>query len=351
MPVISIAARSAAAMAVLFLLSAPVRAKTLPFATLKVTVTQGARSYLLDGVVEAVNKSTVSAQTSGRIAEIRFDVDDVVEKGQLLIRFHDTEQRAAVSHSEAALKEAETRAGELETEFKRASTLFAQGTIAKARFDTVKANYDAARARLEAARAQLVQAREQLSYTEVRAPYGGVVTRRHVEIGELASAGQPLMTGFSLDKLRVRVDVPQKYADLVRRGATAVVLHDGRRVRVTALTLFPFAAPASNTFTARLTLPDRHEGLYPGMLVKVSFDLGKRRQIAIPAAAIAYRSELLAVYVVGRDGTVSLRQIRPGRQLGNGAVAVLAGLRAGETIALDPVAAAIYLKIPATERQ
>lgn len=342
MSVLSAFAKYAAIVAALAALAPAALAAELPFATHKVVTTESARLYMLDGVVEAVNQATVSAQTSGRIAEIRFDVDDVVKKDQLLVRFNDTQQRASARSAEAALKETLTRADELATEFDRARALFAKGTIAQARLDTVKANFAAAKSRAEAARAQALQAREQLAYTEVRAPYGGVVTKRHVETGELANAGQPLMTGFSLEKLRIRVDVPQKFSDPVRRGARAFVLHNGMRVAVTSVTVFPFAAPASNTFTARLMLPDRHDGLYPGMLVKVTFDLGKVKRISIPAAAIAYRGELVAVYVVKDDGGLTLRQIRPGRRQGDGTVAVLAGLNAGETIALDPVAASIH---------
>lgn len=338
------------AAALVLLAATKAGAAELPFATQTATAAPVVRTSNFDGIVEAVNQSTVSAQISGRIMEVRFDVDDVVEQGQIIIRFDDTRQRASLRRAEAALSEARARVSELATEFDRARKLLAQGTIPKARFDAVKADFDAARSRLDAARADRVQAGEQLAYTQVRAPYGGVVTKRHVEIGEVASAGQALMTGFSLDTLRVRVDVPQQYAETLRRGARAAIVFGGRRLKPGALTIFPYASASSSTFRVRASLTEKPDGLYPGMLVKVSFETGRQEQVTIAREAVAYRGELVAVYVVGENGAVSLRQIRPGRELPDGRIAVLAGLKAGETVALDPVAAGIYLKTAANGR-
>ena len=76
---------------------------------------------------------------------------------------------------------------------------------------------DAAVAHLAAARAALQSAQEGVAYTEIRAPYAGVVTRRNVEVGETVGPGTPLMSGLSLQYLRVAVEVPQSLVDQVRR--------------------------------------------------------------------------------------------------------------------------------------
>jgi RND family efflux transporter MFP subunit len=302
---------------------------------------------LLEGVVEAVNQSTVSAQTSGRVAEIIFDVDDYVEAGKIILRFHDTEQRAAVAGAEAQLREAEARHIQAQEDFARIEQLFASRTVPRARFDQSKADLDAAKARIEAASAALDRAREQLDYTTVRAPYSGVVTRRHVELGELANVGQALMSGLSLDELRVVVDVPQEMVNPVRERRRATVVHptgDERRITVENMTIFPYAAAASNTFTVRLLLPPKTEGLFPGMLVKASFEIGTVDRLTVPGEAIAYRGEVAGVYVVTEDGSIALRQVRPGRAGADGEIQILAGLAPGERVALDAIAAAVRLK-------
>jgi RND family efflux transporter MFP subunit len=289
-----------------------------------------------------VNQATVSAQTSGRVAEIFYDVDDFVEAGAPIMRFTDTEQRAAVTSARGALQEAEARAAEAESEFARVSAMFDNGTVARARFDQAQANRNAAAARLEAARAAVANAEQQLEYTVVRAPYAGIVSRRHVEPGEVVRPGAPLMSGLSLESVRVLVDVPQSMLEPIRSIGKASVYVDDRTIAAESLTFFPVADPATNTFRVRAMLPTGGVTLYPGTFVKVGFVVGETERLLVPASAIVRRSELTAVYVVG-ESAVTLRQIRVGRRYGE-RVEVLAGLAPGDAVAMDPVAAGVYLQ-------
>ena len=315
---------------------------TVPFDTAPVTYKVAPRERVLDGRVEAVNQATVSAQTSGRVAELPFDVDDFVEAGEVVMRFTDTEQRAALDAAQASLAEARARLANAEQEFQRAETMIANNTISRARFDQAEAERDSARARLNAAEAGVEQAREQLEYTVVRAPYAGIVSRRHVELGELVSPGQPLISGLSLQSLRVNVDVPQSMFHEVRKISKAAAYVGGERIEAESLTFFPVADDAANTFRVRVNLPDGAVTLYPGMFIKVGFIVGETQRLLVPSAAVVRRSELSAVYVVDGDD-VALRQVRLGRSYGE-AVEVLAGLVEGETVATDPVRAGIWLK-------
>lgn len=314
----------------------------VPFATLPAAYETAPRERVWDGTVEAVNQATVSAQTSGRVAEIFYDVDDFVEAGAPLMRFTDTEQRAALSTARGALQEAEARAAEAESEFARISTMFENGTVAKARFDQAQANRNAAAARLDSARAGVVNAEEQLEYTLVRAPYAGIVSQRHVAVGEIVRPGAPLMSGLSLEHVRIVVDVPQSMLEPIREIGKANIYVGERAIPAEELTFFPVADAATNTFRVRATLPAGSATLYPGTFVKVGFVVGETERLLLPATAIVQRSELTAVYVVG-ENAVTLRQIRVGRRHGD-RVEVLAGLAAGEAVAADPVAAGVYLQ-------
>ncbi len=312
------------------------------FETVEVRYEEAPRERVWDGRIEAVNQATVSAQTSGRIAELPFDVNDFVDAGAVVMRFTDTEQRAALTRAQAALEEARARLDEASQEFERVSNMFDNGTVSKARFDQAKANRDASQARLNAARSGVATANEQLEYTVVRAPYAGIVSKRHVQLGELVSPGQPLISGLSLQSLRVNVDVPQGMFHAVRTIGKAFVYVDDERIAAESLTFFPVADAAANTFRVRVNLPDGAATLYPGMFVKVGFVVGETRRLLVPADAIVRRSELSGVYVVQGDA-VALRQVRLGRSYGD-TVEVLAGLDEGETVAVNPVAAGIWLK-------
>lgn len=315
----------------------------LPFETAIVESAQAPLERVYDGRVEAVHQATMSAQTSGRIADVYFDVDDYVESGESIVRFTDTEQQSALRGAEAALAEALARQTQTEEDYRRIAGLLESGTASKRDYDQALAGRDAAVARVSAARSSVDTAKQQLEYTLVRAPYAGIVTERHVEVGEAVTVGQPLMSGLSLESLRVVVNLPQQIATKVREFGSAVVLTDEGRVAATELTIFPFADSASNTFTVRIELPPGQFALYPGMFVKTAFVIGDADRLLVPASALVRRSEVSGVYVVSDDHRVRFRQVRVGNNFGE-RIEVLAGLEDGENIALDPVRAGIYLK-------
>ena len=310
------------------------------------------REYRLDGIVEAIKRSTVSAQTQGQIQEILYDVDDFVEKGALLARIKDTEHRTRVSQAAADLKSASARLRQTQEEHDRVEGLYRQKNVSESAMDKARAELASARAELESTTARLEAAQEQLAHTEVRAPYSGIVTQRHVELGEIASPGMPIMSGISLDELRVTVDVPQSVIPAVRGGADAVrrawvYLPDGTRVESSRLTIFPFADPGSNTFKVRVELSPGEgasdRALFPGMYVKTSFVVGEKSELTVPRSAVVQRSEVTGVYVVGEGDHLHFCQIRLGRAFAD-AYVVLAGLSEGEPVALDPIAAGARLK-------
>lgn len=329
------------------LTTAPAEFRTLP------------REYRLDGIVEAVNRSTVSAQTQGQIQEILYDVDDFVEKGALLARIKDTEHRARVGQAAADLKAASARLRQAQEEHDRVAGLYRTKNVSESAMDKARAELASAKAELESSTARLEAAQEQLAHTEVRAPYSGIVTQRHVQLGEIASPGTPIMSGISLDELRVAVDVPQSVIPAVRGGGTDaarrawVYLPDGTRVESSRLTIFPFADPGSNTFKVRVELPPGEgasdRALFPGMYVKTSFVVGEKSELTVPKSAVVQRSEVTGIYVVGEGDHIHFRQIRLGRALDDASV-VLAGLSEGERVALDPIAAGARLKAQAPLR-
>jgi len=317
-------------------------APQLPVAAVPIVSEVTPRERIWDGTVEAVNQSTVSAQTSGRVAEISYDVNDFVPKGAVIVRFTDTEQRAALRVANAALEEAKARLDEAGKEFQRIASMFENETVSKARFEQAKANHAAAEARSNAARSRVTAAEEQLEYTVVRAPFAGIVAERYIEAGELVSPGQPIMSGLSLQSLRVNVDVPQSMFNPIREIGKAFIYADEQRIAADSLTFYPVADPMTNSFTVRVSLPDESATLFPGMFVKVGFVVGETRRLLVPLQAVVRRSELTAVYIV-TDDQITLRQVRLGRRY-DSRIEILAGVTEKELVATNPVQAGIYLK-------
>jgi multidrug efflux pump subunit AcrA (membrane-fusion protein) len=108
-----------------------------------------------------------------------------------------------------------------------------------------------------------------------------------------------------------------------------------------AITVLPSADPRTHTTRVRVAASEYPEGAYPGMFARLHFATGRTQKLTVPESAVLRRNELTAVYVIADDGRPRLRQVRIGEPAGEPGVEVLAGLAAGERVALDPVKAAI----------
>jgi membrane fusion protein, multidrug efflux system len=314
-----------------------------PLPTVPVVQREVDLTYTADGVIEAVRQSTVSAQIAGRITEIDFDVADVVKKGQVLLRIDDTEVSQAFIESRAVLAQAEAGYENAKANYERTKQLYERKFVSQAALDRAEAEYQSAKSQMEARKAGQSIAANTKSYATVIAPYSGVVLARHVELGEMAAPGKPLMTGFDPTDLRVVVNLPQDRVQQVRaiKLASVELPALGRRVKPTDVTVKPGADPRTHTTQTRLELPAGQTGAYPGMFARVYFVVGRAKKTLIPASAVLRRSELTAVYVVDDKGIARLRQIRIGEPVDDKEVEVLAGLSPGESVAIDPVKAGI----------
>jgi len=323
----------------------------LPFQTYTTQYQSLKEEVFLDAVIEAVKRSTVSAETSGRIMEVNFDIGDRVQAGSVLVRIASAEQQSQFAAAEAQQNEAQARVQETKNEFERIQGVYEKKLVAKSALDRAAADLKAAEQRYQAATARVKQAKEQLRYTVVKAPYTGVVVDRHVELGELVAPGKPVMTGLSLKELRAAAQIPQslmvqmeanKKVRLVFPQTNGSGQLQQNSVESQRVQLSPQADSRSHTFLARAYLPEDVPNLYPGMYAKIAVVTGERKILLVPEQAIVHRSELTAVYVV-KDAKVHLRQVRVGSRE-DGQVEILAGLDAGEQVALDPIQAGIYLK-------
>jgi membrane fusion protein, multidrug efflux system len=311
-------------------LNAHAELQTLPLATRPVPVQR-----LFDGQVEAVHAATVSGQTSGRVADIAFDVGDSVPAGATIIRLVSEDQQGGLQQAQAALADAQAGLKVDQQELTRIEELFAKGVVSKAELERAEGRVKSREAQVKNAEGALRRAQQQLAYTIVQAPFGGVVSERHIELGEAVAPGTPLMSGFDPDILRVVVNIPQDIADKVRESAAVQVVHQRATLTPEKVLVYPVANPVSGSVKARLNLPKGNHGLRPGQWVKVAIQLGEENQLLIPRSAVLQRSQVSAVYVQ-QEGALQLRNVRLGKQRGDDVV-VSAGLNPGDVLVLNPL--------------
>lgn len=328
------------------LLGGALTAQAEPLAVAQVEYREVAQTYSTEGLVEATRQSTVSAQISGRVKEILFDVGDRVKPGQLILRIDEREAAQALAGSQAQLAQAQANLQNAKSTYERAKQMFAQKFISQAALDKAQADYQVAVGQADASHAGASQAGLAHAYTAVAAPYGGVVSARHVEVGEMVMPGKQLMTGFDPSEMRVLVSVPQyKLAEIGKHPEVMVEVPTLNRYIKAAMTkVQPLADARTHGTEVRVYLPANEADIYPGMFVRVHFVVGKIRKLMLPASAVLRRSEVVAVYVVDEKGAVKLRQVRLGEASADEGVEVLAGLNPGEKVALDPVKAGMVGK-------
>lgn len=319
-----------------------VAADALPVAA--VTRSPAAGAYVADATVQAVKQSVVSAQVQGRVLQLAVKAGDSVKAGQLIARLDDRELGAAESSSLAAIAEAQANLSKAEFDLKRNQALARQNFVSPSAVEQSETQVKALRARVDALRAGAGAATATRSHALVTAPYDGVVAATHVEAGDMAMPGKPVVSVFQPGALRAVAYLPESQLDAVRAGlaqhAAPEVMLAGRVIAGARTVILPSADPATRTTEVRIDLPNDAQA-NPGQFASVRFAVGEAQRLAIPQAAVLKRGELTAVYVKTAEGRFQQRQIRQGERLSDGRVEVLAGLKSGEAVALEPVKAAI----------
>ena len=337
--------------ACLLAMSLPLMAQASePLQTYRVQYQTAAAAYATQATVEAVRESTVAAQVSGRVVAVNFDVGDYVKAGSVIIRLAAQELSSAVAGSRAQVAQADATLANARANYARQQQLFQQKFISQAALDRAAAEFRSAEAAARAARAGAGQSAAISGYTVITAPYSGVVSARHVEMGESVTPGTPLMTGFDPKDMRVVATIPQYKLAVVKaaKHVTVEIPSLNKWIAATGVTMLPTADAATHSVKVRIDLPDTLTSVLPGMFVRAHFSLGSARRLSIPTRAVVRRSEMSAVYVIDAKNRISLRQVRLGEPDARGHVEVLAGLSPGEIIALDPIKAGMALRTSAS---
>ena len=308
-----------------------------------VSYSSAAGEYVADATVQAVRQSVVSVQVQGRVLLLAVRAGDVVTAGQLIARLDDREYGAAEAASLAAIREAQANLAKAELDHRRNLALARQNFVSAALVDQSAAQLKAQQARVEALRAGAGVTSATRSHALISAPYAGIVAATHVEAGDMAMPGKPVVSLFQPGALRAVAYLPEAQTAALRAAQTRtqpVVEIGALRVPGVRTTILPAADPGTRTTEVRIDLPATVKAA-PGQFVRARFALGEASRLAIPAQAVLRRGELSAVYVRTAAGRFQLRQIRIGERLVDERIEVLAGLRAGELVALDPVKAGI----------
>jgi len=303
------------------------------------------------GTVHARETAVVSAQVVGRIQQVLVRAGDSIRAGQTLVVLDDAPQRASVDQAQAAVKSAQSEQIAAQTDAKLAAStldryrqLQSEKSVSPQEMDEVSRRAEAAAARLDAvksqtdaARAQERGARTMLGYTQLLAPFAGVVTARMVDPGSMAAPGVPLLQIDQAGALRLEATVDESTIAAIHQGMKAQVAINGAssaKVTGAVAEINPAADPTSHSFLVRVDLPSSSQ-LRAGMYGTADFADGTRLAILIPRSAVVVRGSLACAYVLDAQGIAQLRSLTLGATQGD-LVEVLSGLSAHEHLVDAP---------------
>jgi membrane fusion protein (multidrug efflux system) len=292
----------------------------------------------------------IRARVSGILLERRYQEGSAVRKGDLLFRIDPEPYRAAAAQARAEVGVAQARLDEARRQRDRILPLFEQNAASQRQRDEVVSQFEVAQANLAAARARLRTAELDLSYTEVRAPIGGLTSREVRSEGSLVTAGteSSLLTRVvQTDPVYVEFSVPDSEAARVRAATEAgngkLDVHllreeGGAPVEGGKLAFVDTSVESgSGTVRARAVFPNTDGLIVPGQFVRVRVEgVAIENATTVPRRAVMSSAQGTFVWVVGKDEAVELRPVRLAGESGD--LALLAeGVRAGERVIVEGV--------------
>ncbi len=269
------------------------------------------------GNVEAAQRAVLSAKVTGVIDAVKVAPGARVQRGTVLATIDAREIKARLDSAMAAQDQAQK-------DFARIERLLQSGS-------STRQEFDAATTRLRTADASLVEARTMLQYTGITAPFDGVVTRKLVEVGDLATPGKPLLEMENSSLLRFECEIPEALLDRVNMGSDLPVRVDaaGAELNGKISEIAPSASAGSRTFLVKLDLP-ASEKLRAGQFGRVRVPVRERPALLVAESAVVRRGQIESVFVV-EEGKARLRLVKSGRQM-NGEIEILSGLSGGESV-------------------
>ena len=296
----------------------------------------------LPGTLQGFVQAPIAARASGYLKRWHKDIGTRVKQGELLAEIETPEIDQQLSQAMAARQQAASSLDLARSTLERWESLRRKDVVSQQEVDERRSAEAQARANLAAADANVERLKQLEGFKRVLAPFAGVVTKRNVDVGDLidagGGAGRALFVLAQTDPLRVYVNVPQSYAQLVKPGQHVVVTQTELRGSGFKGEIVRTAASidaTTRTMQVEINLPNKDGVLLPGAFVQVALELLPSGVMTIPTNALMIRAEGMRVAAVGADSRVQLRAVRVGRNYGE-AIEILDGIAAGERLVLNP---------------
>jgi RND family efflux transporter MFP subunit len=306
-----------------------------PKVTVVVPLQQPVTRYLeATGNTAAVNTTNLVARVSGFLQEINYKDGDQVKEGATLFVIEPEPYKLKLEQAQAAEVAAQATLKQTEAEYERQTDLASRQIASKQTLDNALANRDSAQAKLRQAQVDTKQAAINLGYTQVKAPFDGVVTARLVSLGELVGANGPTQLATIVETAPIYVNFTVNEQEVLRVRAElrrlGIKPEELKKVPVEVglqsddgyphTGMLDYAAPSvtqsTGTLAVRAILPNKDQVLLPGYFVRVRIAEDPQEALLIPDVALGADQGGRYVLVVNKDNVVEQRKVMTGPKVG-----------------------------------
>ena len=307
------------------------------------------RTLTLPGDVDAWYQAPIFAQITGYVQMWYKDYGAVVHKGDLLALIDTPDLDQQLAQAKAELEVARSRYELALVTAKRWQKLSGTQAVSEQEVDVNVADARAQKAAVDAASFNVARYQAQEAFKRVVAPFDGVVTARHTDVGNYVNAAggnvgreggaQELFSVADIHRMRVFVSVPQDYSGYLTQGTTASLAlpqFPGRRFKADLATTAQSYNTASRTVLTELTVDNAAHEIWPGAYTDVHFSLPTSGEVlVIPEQALLFRAQGLQVALVDADSKIHLQDVKLGLNLGQ-TVQVTEGLKGSDRLVANP---------------
>lgn len=302
------------------------------------------------GTVQPVETSNISFEVEGVIDEMRVEVGDRFKKGQVLAVLDKKPYELNVESARAASSRARAQFEEKQSAYDRERRIQDEdpGATTEKAVEQARAAYMSQRENVSYSQAQLKLAKRDLDNTELRAPFGGTVSVRHMEASEVAARGQRVLGIYAEGAMQVAVSIPEQLIGGVSPGIEGQVLlaNQPDRPYQAVVSEVGSAATSANAFPVKALISDADASVRPGMTAELRLffaDAATQSAYLLPVHAIVYGTENDDRYIFVFDAQTSTvrKQAVQSRGLRGNQLIITEGIAPGDVIV---VAGATFLR-------
>ncbi len=289
----------------------------------------------VSGQIESAQTANISTRVMGYITGLKVNVGDRVAKGALLATISNNDIIAKRAQTDAMIEEAETAFKNAQRDYGRFTVLYKEQSASAKELENVTQAYSSAKSRLEQANQMKNEVSATLGYTNLLAPFDGVVTQKLMDAGSMANPGMTILTVERNGSYQVSASVPENSISLVKEGTNVAIAIDAvnKTIRGTVTQINQSSQFSGGQYLIKLSISEKDKaGLFAGMYANLSIPLKLTttnsqdgEQVMVPLKAIGQKDQLAGIYTIGNNNTALLRWVKLGKVKGD-QVQVLSGL-------------------------